>query len=199
MTGLSRREVRQRIRLGQTNANENPNTRTIGEIIRKNTFTFFNFLNLVLFILLLMVGSVKNAVFMVAALVNTGMGTVQEIRAKQIIDRLAILTASKSTVIREGRRYLVPSEKIVLGDIVRIRAGEQVPADLRIVYGSVEVNEALLTGESDTIFKKVSDELLSGSVIMAGEAYGEAVRVGKDNYAAKITAQAKEYRKYHSG
>lgn len=198
MTGLSRKEVRQRIKLGQTNAKESPNTRTYREIIRKNTLTFFNFLNLVLFTLLLAVGSVKNAMFMVAALINTGMGTIQEIRAKRIIDRLAILTSSKSMVIREGKRYLVPSEKIVLGDIVRVKAGEQVPADLCILYGSVEVNEALLTGESDTIYKKVSDELLSGSVVMAGEAYAEAIRVGKDNYAAKITREAKEYRKYHS-
>lgn len=198
MTGLTDEQVNERIEQGKVNADENPNTRTYKQIVRENTLTFFNFLNLVLLILVLMVGSYKNAFFVGIIIINTLIGIAQEIRAKKTIDKLAILTAKKSIVIREGKKWIVPTEELVLDDLVCLKTGDQVPADAKVLGGSVEVNESLLTGESDNLPKNVGDELFSGSFVTSGEACCQIIHVGKDNYAAQITSEAKEFKRHNS-
>ena len=198
MTGLTDEQVNERIEQGKVNADENPNTRTYKQIVRENTLTFFNFLNLVLLVLVLLVGSYKNAFFVCIIIINTLIGIAQEIRAKKTIDKLAILTAKKSIVIREGKKWTVPTEELVLDDLVCLKTGDQVPADAKVLEGSVEVNESLLTGESDNLPKNVGDELFSGSFVTAGEACCQIIHVGKDNYAAQITSEAKEFKRHNS-
>ena len=198
MTGLTDEQVNERIAEGKVNADENPNTRTYKQIVRENTLTFFNFLNLVLLVLVLMVGSYKNAFFVCIIIINTLIGIAQEIRAKKTIDKLAILTARKSVVIREGQKWTVPTEELVLDDVVCLKTGDQVPADACILEGSLEVNESLLTGESDNLPKNEGDELFSGSFATSGEAYCQIIHVGKDNYAAQITSEAKEFKRHNS-
>ena len=198
MTGLTDEQVNARITEGKVNADENPNTRTYKQIVRENTLTFFNFLNLVLLVLVLLVGSYKNAFFVCIIIINTLIGIAQEIRAKKTIDKLAILTARKSVVIREGQKWTVPTEELVLDDVVCLKTGDQVPADARILEGSLEVNESLLTGESDNLPKNEGDELFSGSFVTSGEACCQIIHVGKDNYAAQITSEAKEFKRHNS-
>ena len=110
MTGLTDQQVNERIAEGKVNADENPNTRTYKQIVRENTLTFFNFLNIVLLVMVLMVGSYRNAFFVMIVIINTLIGIIQEVRAKKTIDKLAILTARKSVVIREGKNRTVPTE-----------------------------------------------------------------------------------------
>lgn len=198
MTGLTDEQVKERIEAGQINADENPNTRTYKQIVRENTLTFFNFLNLVLLVLVLMVGSIKNAFFVCIIIINTLIGIAQEIRAKKTIDKLAILTAKKSIVVREGKKWTVPTEELVLDDLVCLKTGDQVPADAKILEGSLEVNESLLTGESDNLPKNQGDQLFSGSFVTAGEACCQIIHVGKDNYASQITSEAKEFKRHNS-
>jgi cation-transporting ATPase E len=198
MTGLTREQVEERIQEGLVNGNESPNTRSYKQIIKENTLTFFNFLNLVLLILVLLVGSYKNTMFFGVILINTAIGIIQEIRAKKTIDKLAILTQSKAVVLREGKKWNVSTEELVLDDVIYLKTGDQVPADARILEGEIEVNESLLTGEADNLTKRAEDELFSGSFVTSGEACCQVIHVGKDNYAAKITSEAKEFKKHNS-
>ncbi|MBQ0000907.1 MAG: HAD-IC family P-type ATPase, partial [Clostridiales bacterium] len=198
MDGLTRREVEERIENGQINANENPNTRTVKQIILQNSLTFFNFLNLSLVVMVLLVGSYKNTLFFGVIIFNTVIGIVQEIRAKAIIDKLAILTQSKTVVLREGKKWSIATDQLVIDDIIYLKTGDQVPADAEVVEGAIEVNESLLTGEADNLTKRLGDQLFSGSFVTSGEAACRIVHVGKDNYAAQITSEAKEYKKHNS-
>ena len=198
MTGLTNEQVQERIAEGKVNANENPNTRTYKQIIRENTLTFFNFLNLVLLVLVLFVRSYKNSMFMGIILINTVIGIIQEVRAKKTIDKLAILTESKTVVLREGKKWNISTEKLVIDDLIFLKTGDQVPADVKILEGSVEVNESLLTGESDNLAKNPGDELFSGSFVTSGEACCQVIHVGKDNYASQITSEAKEFKRHNS-
>ncbi len=198
MTGLTNEQVNERISQGKININENPNTRSYKQIILENTLTFFNFLNIVLLVLVLFVGSYKNSMFMVIIVINTVIRIIQEVRAKKTLDKLAILTESKTVVFREGKKWTISTEKLVLDDLVCLKNGDQVPADARILEGSVEVNESLLTGEADNLSKTAGDELYSGSFVTSGEACCQIIHVGKDNYAAKITKEAKEFKRHNS-
>lgn len=198
MTGLTNEQVQERIAEGKVNFNENPNTRTYKQIILENTLTFFNFLNLTLLVLVLLVGSYKNSMFIGIILINTVIGIIQEIRAKKTIDKLAILTESKAVVLREGKKWSISTEKLVLDDIIYLKSGEQIPADCKVLEGNLEVNESLLTGEADNLVKATGDELFSGSFVTAGEACCQVIHVGKDNYASQITSEAKEFKRHNS-
>lgn len=198
MTGLTNEQVQARIAEGQVNANENPNTRTYKQIIMENSLTFFNFLNVALLVMVLLVGSYKNSAFMGIIVINTVIGIVQEIRAKKTIDQLAILTESKTVVLREGKKWTISTEKLVLDDIIYLKTGDQIPADAKVLEGCMEVNESLLTGEADNLAKNPGDELFSGSFVTSGEACCQVVHVGKDNYAAQITSEAKEFKRHNS-
>jgi len=198
MTGLTNEQVQERIAEGKVNVNENPNTRTYKQIILENTLTFFNFLNIALLVLVLFVRSYKNSMFMGIILINTVIGIIQEIRAKKTIDKLAILTESKTAVLREGKKWSISTEKLVLDDLIFLKTGDQVPADVKVLEGTVEVNESLLTGESDNLSKSQGDELFSGSFVTSGEACCQVIHVGKDNYASQITSEAKEFKRHNS-
>ena len=198
MTGLTNEQVQERIAEGKVNVNENPNTRTYKQIILENTLTFFNFLNIALLVLVLFVRSYKNSMFMGIILINTVIGIIQEIRAKKTIDKLAILTESKTVVLREGKKWSISTEKLVLDDLIFLKTGDQVPADVKVLEGTVEVNESLLTGESDNLSKSQGDKLFSGSFVTSGEACCQVIHVGKDNYASQITSEAKEFKRHNS-
>ena len=198
MTGLTNEQVQQRIEEGKVNANENPNTRSYKQIVRENVLTFFNFLNLALMVMVLLVGSYKNSMFMGIIVINTVIGIIQEVRAKKTLDKLAILTESKAVVLREGKKWTISTEKLVLDDILFLKTGDQVPADAKVLEGSIEVNESLLTGESDNLQKIEGDELFSGSFVTSGEACCQVIHVGKDNYASQITSEAKEFKRHNS-
>ena len=198
MTGLTNEQVQERIAEGKVNVNENPNTRTYKQIILENTLTFFNFLIIALLVLVLFVRSYKNSMFMGIIVINTVIGIIQEIRAKKTIDKLAILTESKTVVLREGKKWSISTEKLVLDDLIFLKTGDQVPADVKVLEGTVEVNESLLTGESDNLSKSQGDELFSGSFVTSGEACCQVIHVGKDNYASQITSEAKEFKRHNS-
>lgn len=191
LSGLSASQVQQRLKEGKTNISVNVKTKSIKRIFYDNICTLFNLINVILFVLLLIVGSFRNLLFIGVVFANTVIGIVQEIRSKKSVDKLTILTESKLDVLRDGEIQQISKEDIVLDDIIILSRGNQVPADCQIVQGSCKANESLLTGESDLIEKNMGDELLSGSFISAGTCYCKVTRVGADSYAAKINNEAK--------
>ena len=198
ITGLTNAEVRSLTAKGMINTPDMPKTRSIGRILFSNLFTFFNLINVVLLVLVLLVKSPKNGLFISIIAANTIIKTYQEIRSKKIIDKLAILTQSTTKVLRDGVVSQINVETLVLGDIVNVSMGDQVPSDMEILQGHIEVNESLLTGEADNLSKTTGDELFSGSFVTAGECWCRVIRVGKDNYVSKITKEAKEYKAFNS-
>ncbi len=195
MMGLSSREAEERIRRGLDNVQVSSSTRTVKEIIKENVFTYFNLIFTVLGVLLVIVGSFKDLSFMLIVLANTIIGIAQEIRSKQTLDKLKLLKMPKIHVIRDGREKEVAVEKLVLDDVVILRAGSQIPADAQVVDGSVQVNEALITGEADEITKTQGMGLLSGSFVVSGECLAKLTAVGKDSYISKLTIEATKDKK----
>ncbi|MCH3972097.1 MAG: HAD-IC family P-type ATPase [Oscillospiraceae bacterium] len=196
--GLSREEVHARVQQGLVNGEDEIKTQSVNQIIRKNIITPFNILNLVLGALVFSVGSYKNMLFMGVMVCNTVVGCFQEIRAKRTIDKLSLISAPKAHVLRDGKLWDVPVAKIVLDDIVQLTTGNQICSDCVIADGTCEVNESLITGESDPILKQPGDHLLSGSFIVSGTCRAQVEHVGRDNYAAKITGSAKYVKKTNS-
>ncbi len=198
MDGLSPEQVESRVRQGLVNGEEDIKTKTVGRIIRDNLLTPFNILNAVLAVLVLVVGSYKNLLFMGVIFSNILVGTVQEIRAKKTIDKLSLIAAPKAHVVRGGKKQELTVAQLVMDDILLLTAGNQVCADCVLVDGDCEVNEALITGESDAVQKKTGDHLLSGSFIGSGNCHARVEHVGADNYAAQITSKAKYLKKPNS-
>ena len=197
-SGLSPEEVQERVEEGKVNVASTVKTKSIQRIFRDNICTVFNLINVILFVLLLLVGSYKNMLFIFVVLINTVIGIVQEIRSKKSVDRLTILTQSKQKVIRSGEVIELGKNELVLDDIILLSRGNQVPADCVVVSGECQANESLLTGESDLIPKKETDELLSGSFIAAGSVCCRITKVGADSYAAKLNNEAKYIKKNDS-
>ncbi len=191
LRGLSSAEVAERIAQGKTNANTDIKTKSIGQILREHTFTLFNFVNVALAVLVAITGQYRNMTFMLVVLINLVIGVVQEVRAKQMVDKLSIVTANKVRVIRDGKEQEVGIDDLVLDDLFVLSHGDQVPADAVVVNGGPAVDESLLTGESNHIEKQPGDELFSGSFIVAGAVTARVSRVGLDGYAAKINAEAR--------
>lgn len=197
--GLTSKEVEDRIKKGLYNYNDAPKTKTIKQIIKDNVFTYFNYLNLALgiavFIASIINGHIfdglKNCLFMGVIIVNSIISIVEEIISKKIIDRLSVVSESKVNAIRDGEVKELSLEDIVIDDIIKLSLGHQIVADSVVLEGEIEVNECLITGESDAIKKSVGDELLSGSFIISGNAIAKVIHVGKDNYVSKITNEAK--------
>ena len=198
ITGLTNEEVKSRIEKDLVNYKSDVKTKSISQIIMTNFFTLFNFLNLGLAFAIFLVGSYKNLLFLGVVICNTLISTVQEIRSKLTVDKLSLLNMTKAIVIRDGREQEININDIVLDDVCKLKAGSQVATDSKIISGEVLVNESLITGESESITKKVGDELLSGSFIVSGWCYGKTIHVGKDNYASKISAEAKYIKKVNS-
>ena len=199
MNGLTQEEVQKRIEAGQVNHVKAGNTRSYASIILGNTLTFFNLLNVVFFVGVLLVGSYKNGLFMLVILINTGIGIFQEIRTKRTLDKLSIMNMSRTIAVRSGTQQDIAVNEIVLDDVLLLKQGDQIPCDCEVLQGALEVNESLLTGESDNVTKKAGQELLSGSFITAGSAYAKVTKVGDESYAAKIAGEAKKKRVRKSG
>lgn len=189
--GLNSDQVNEYFENGWSNEPVEPPSKTVPEIIKSNLFTYFNLVFAVLAALLILAGSFRNLTFLPIILANLFIGIIQEIRAKNTLDKLSVLNAPKALVVREGRQFSIPAEELVLDDIVIFKAGNQICADAIVVDGEVSVNESLLTGESDEISKKPGDELMSGSFIVSGECYARLDKVGEDSYISKLTLEAK--------
>ncbi|HAJ55616.1 MAG TPA: magnesium-transporting ATPase, partial [Lactobacillus sp.] len=190
--GLSAQQVQQRFDNGQHNLPLKPLTRSIGQIIQVNTFTLFNLVNVVLGALIITTGSYKNLLFLGVAIINTAIGTIQEIQAKRQIDKMSILAAAHATVIRDGQQQKIDLEQLVMDDMVLLKRGDQIPVDGTVVAtNGLESDESPLTGESRPITKKVGDPLLSGSFVVSGQATMQVTAVGKDTFAAKLSLEAK--------
>ena len=197
-TGLTAEEVQERIDAGQVNGDVDIKTKSYGRIIRDNLFSLFNLINLILLICVLSVGSFKNALFFGVVIFNFAIGVIQEVRAKKTIESLSLLTAPKAYVLRDGEIKAIQVRDIVLGDVMNLKSGYQVCTDCVLLSGDIEVNESLVTGESDPIRKLPGDHLLSGSFVVAGRGLAETEHIGADNYATKITLGAKYAKKNKS-
>ena len=190
--GLNLSQVKERQHHGWANDPVESPTKTVGQIVRENCCTFFNFIFIVLAALLIAVGSLDDLLFLLIALANTGIGIIQQLRSKQTVDKLNLLSAPRANVVREGNVVSVPAAQLVRDDVAELSSGEQIPADATVLSGQVQVNEALITGEADAIVKNPGDELLSGSFVVAGRCRARLDRVGADSYAAKLTLEAKK-------
>lgn len=191
LKGLTSLEVEERIRQGKINKNLAETDRPVWEIVKRNTFTFFNLIFAVIAVLISLVQAWNQLIFLPIIVINTVVGIYQEIRAKRYLDEMTLLHAPQSTVIRNGKQEKIASDDLVEEDIIILKTGNQIVADARIVEGSIFVNESLLTGEADEIEKNVDDKLLSGSFVVSGEARVILEKVGKDSYISKLTEQAK--------
>ena len=191
-TGLTSRQVQEHRLHGWVNRSVEPPSKTTKEIIHENVFTYFNLIFVVLAVLLCLVGSFRDLTFLPVIVANTLIGIVQEIRAKQVLDKLTMLNAPHAAVVRDGKRSMIDAEDLVLDDIVIFKAGNQVCADAVVSAGEVQVNESLLTGEADEITKHRGDKLMSGSFIVSGQCHARLDKVGEDSYISKLTLQAKE-------
>ncbi|MBO5926552.1 MAG: HAD-IC family P-type ATPase, partial [Clostridia bacterium] len=198
-SGLSFDAVEERTLFGLTNKTNTKYSKSILSIIIDNSFTFFNLLGLLVFIAYLVVkASLSNFIFILFFATNLTIGIVQEIRAKLSLEKLSILQAPTTKVVRNGKEMEVPSDEIVLDDIFKITTGNQIPVDAIIKEGFIEVNESLLTGESVPVKKNVGDSLLAGSFVTGGSCFALADKVGEECYVQKLTMRAKKFKKPHS-
>lgn len=190
-TGLTAQQVQEHRMHGWTNQPVDPSSKTTKEIIQENVFTYFNLIFLVLAVLLCLVGSFRDLTFLPVIVLNTLIGIIQETRAKKVLDNLTMLNAPHAMVIRDGKKSQINAEDLVVDDIVIFEAGNQVCADAEVCAGEVQVNESLLTGESDEITKRKGDQLMSGSFIVSGQCHARLDKVGADSYISRLTLEAK--------
>lgn len=190
-TGLTAQQVQEHRMHGWTNQPVDPPSKTTKEIIQENVFTYFNLIFLVLAVLLCLVGSFRDLTFLPVIVLNTLIGIIQETRAKKVLDNLTMLNAPHAMVIRDGKKSQINAEDLVVDDIVIFEAGKQVCADAEVCAGEVQVNESLLTGESDEITKRKGDQLMSGSFIVSGQCHARLDKVGADSYISRLTLEAK--------
>ena len=204
--GLTKEEVNERIKNNQINYLDEPKTKTVKEIIKTNTFTYFNFLNILLGSLVIISGlisgrilySLKNSLFVGVIFTNTIISIVEEILAKKTIDKLNVINDTQIKVLRDGQIKKVKREELVLDDVCIYNIGNQVVTDSVVLDGTVEVNESFITGEEKVITKKINDELISGSFIVSGKCIVRVKHIGKDNYISKISSEAKYIKKTNS-
>lgn len=198
--GLSVQEAHERMIVGLSNKKKRGSTKSIPAIILKNIFTFFNVLMILIGIALVYAkAQVTDFLFIVPIIANTLIGIIQEIKAKKTIDRLTLLSAPNARVIRDGNEFEISVDDVVIDDIIKVLPGKQVPADAVVLSNNkVELNEALLTGESDSVIKKPGDSLYSGSFVSSGMVIAQVVAVGNDSYIEKLAGQAKKYKKPNS-
>ena len=203
LNGLTDAEVAERVAAGKINGDVNIKTKSVARILRTNIVTFFNILFLIIAVIMSFfvedgLEGLFNYGFFLVAVVNCLIGIIQELAAKKTIDNLSLLHAPKAKALRNGEEREIALKDIVLDDILTLSAGNEIAADSVVLEGAIEVNEALITGEPDAIVKKCGDELLSGSFVVSGTAKVRVKHVGKDNYAARITADAKKQKPQNS-
>ena len=196
--GLTEAEVLERKKKGQINIVEEKTVKSNWEIISGNVFTLFNLYNFLIAIALMSVGAYSNLAFMLIIILNICIGSFQEIHAKNMVAKLSVLTISKVDVMRDGKEKSIYVDELVLDDITILNMGNQICSDSVVIDGKIEVNESLLTGESDTIVKMPGDKLYSGSYVVSGKCYAKVEKVGKDNLAAEITLKSKKHKKVNS-
>jgi cation-transporting P-type ATPase E len=194
VVGLDQAEVRARVQAGLVNTAPPMPGRTVGQILRANVLTRFNAILGAMFVMVLVVGPVQDALFGAVLVANTGFGVLQELRAKRELDRLAILTAAKARVIRDGLTAEIPVDQVVRDDVLELRPGDQVPVDGPVLQADgLEADEALLTGEAEPVAKRPGEQVLSGSFVVAGTGRVRASGVGGEAYAARLQAQARRF------
>lgn len=200
LTGLTAAEVRARVKNGLANDAPDRSSRRVVDILRTNILTRFNALLTVLAVVVVLIdGHPINALFFVAMVINSGVGIFQELRAKYMLDSLAILAAPRVTVIRDGVEREIAVKRVVQDDLIKLKLGDQIVADGRILAsGELEIDESLLTGESDPIVKNVGDRVLSGSMAVAGGGVMRAEQVGAASYSSRLTRRAKKFQRAHS-
>ena len=198
LKGLTHEEVRKKIQRGQTNEFKANTSTSTWQIIKRNVFTLFNALNFVIALALVAVQAWSNLVFFAVICFNALSGIATELRAKRTIDKLNLMSKELVTVIRAGEEETIDPEEIVLGDLIKLSAGDQTPSDAIVQKGVAEANEAMLTGESDLVLKEEGDELLSGSFLASGQVYARVHRVGANNYANKLMVEAKTLKPINS-
>ena len=193
--GLSAEQVKERFACHADNYKVESSTMSVSDIVKSNVFTYFNLVFLIIAILLSIVGAWRDMLFLPIIIANTCIGIIQEVHSKNVLDKLSILNAPQSVVIRDGKKAQIPADKLVLDDVVEFTAGSQIPADATVLDGELQVNESLITGESDEITKRAGDQLLSGSFVVSGKACARLEKVGKDSYISKLTLQATKSKK----
>lgn len=196
--GLRSEEVLERKAKGEINIVDEKTVKSNWEIISGNIFTLFNLYNFIIAIALTAVGAYSNLAFMLIIILNICIGSFQEIHAKNMVAKLSVLTVSKVDVIRDGRKISIGVDEVVLDDVTILNMGNQICSDSVVIDGKIEVNESLLTGESDTIIKMPGDKLFSGSYVVSGNCYARVEKVGKDNLAAEITLKSKKHKDVNS-
>lgn len=194
-TGLTDAQIQQRIREGLTNRDDFNKSKTVFQICVSNIFTYFNMLLLAIAVLLIVFGKIRQTFFIFIAVINTGIGIYQEIKSKKTIDKLKLVTAQNVKVVRNGKTEIIQSQDLVLDDVYTLNNGDQIPADSIVLDGSFEVNESLLTGESQPVKKRIGDKIFAGSFIVSGSCIVRTEKVGRFNYASSIQSKAKEYQK----
>lgn len=193
--GLTNEEVLKRKEEGKVNYIPKAPSRTIWQIIRANLFTSFNAINLILATIIILAGSPKNSLFMGVIICNTLIGVLQELRAKETLEKLSVVSMVKAKVIREGEIKEIPASDIVMDDIIYLENGVQIMADAEVVYSNgLEIDESMITGESDSINKNLKDDLYSGSFVVAGEGYAKITKVGKQTYSSILAEEAKKFK-----
>lgn len=197
--GLSDVEVERRIAQGVVNRTEQRSSRSVAEILQANVFTRFNAILGVLLAVIIVLGSMKDALFGIVLILNAAIGIVQELRAKWALDRLSLLNTCDVAVIRNGRKIALHSDQVVVDDVVVISEGEQIITDGKVLaVTGLEIDESLLTGEAEAVSKKEGDTLLSGSFVIAGQGVYKATEVGENAYAAKLANEARKFKAPHS-
>ena len=192
VSGLTNREVEEKIVLGKVNKINFKTSESISTIIKKNIFTYFNVIFMILAILVIFAGAYRNLTFLIVVTINVLIGIFQQIRSKKVLDELSLLDKCKYNVIRDSKETIVYSDELVEGDYVRLTSGNQVPADGILVQGKLFVNESLLTGEQDEREKIVNSNLLSGSFVVFGSAIVKLTNVGDESYSSKIMKESKK-------
>ncbi|XOQ45106.1 MAG: ATPase [Clostridium sp.] len=198
LSGLTSEQVRIKKENGKQNIQPEKVTKSTGQILKDNICTLFNLFNVLIAIALAFVGAWSNMLFILIIALNTLIGIVQELHAKKLVEKLSLLSAPTAKVIRDGNASEISVQELVEEDVIALEAGKQVCSDSIILAGEVEVNESLLTGESDPVSKSVGDHLLSGSFVISGKCRACVEHVGSENYAAKIAREAKKLRGVHS-
>ena len=196
--GLTKKEVEKRVEEGKVNNSNTNNLKSNWEIVRDNVCTLFNLFNLIIAVALACVHAYTNMVFILIIIVNVLIGIIQEIHGKNLVKKLSILTTAKAKVIRDGKETEININEIVLDDVVLLSQGDQIPSDAYVLEGEIEVNESLLTGESDTILKEKDAKLLSGSFVVSGKCYAKIEKVGDDNFANQIINATKKHKQVNS-
>ena len=196
--GLTHEEVEEKIKQGKSNKVKIKTNESILKILRKNIFTYFNFIFLILTILLITSHSYRNLTFLGIIITNILIGIIQQIRSKITLDKLSLLDKNKYTVIRDGKEEEIDSDNLIEGDFIILEAGKQIPADAEVVSGKIYVNESLLTGEQNEIEKNINSNLMSGSFVISGIAVVKLTNVGDESFSAKIMKESKKIKETKS-